>query len=87
MTIIALRKTSVKRRRDIVDILGFDVAGKLADDIVKNTAIESNTVTAYPTLSPLSAGSKITKTFRMEIKQIGRIRLRTKNMGCLFSFR
>ena len=62
MTIIALRKTSVKRRRDIVDILGFDVAGKLADDIVKNTAIESNTVTAYPTLSPLSAGSKITKT-------------------------
>jgi hypothetical protein len=52
---VGLRKTSVKRRRDIVDILGFDVAGKLADDIVKNTAIESNTVTAYPTLSPLSS--------------------------------
>jgi hypothetical protein len=37
MTIIALIMTSVKRRRDIVDILGFDVAGKLSDDIVKNT--------------------------------------------------
>jgi hypothetical protein len=34
MTIIALIMTSVKRRRDIVDILGFDVAGKLSDDIV-----------------------------------------------------
>jgi hypothetical protein len=36
--------TSVKRRRDKVDILGFDVAGKLSDDIVKNTAMASNTV-------------------------------------------
>ena len=79
--------TSVKRRRDIVDILGFDVAGKLSDDIVKNTAMASNIVMAYPTLSPLSAGSKHTKTFRMDIKHIGRFRLSTKNMGCLFSFR
>ena len=60
--------TFVKRRRDIVDILGFDVAG-----IVKNTAMASNTVMAYSTLSPLSAGSKNTKTFRMDIKHIGRI--------------
>ena len=51
MTLIALIMTSVKRRRDIVDILEFDVAGKLSDDIVKNTAMASNTVT----LSPLSA--------------------------------
>jgi hypothetical protein len=87
MTIIALIMTSVKRRRDIVVILEFDVAGKLSDDIVKNTAMASNTVMAYPTLSPLSAGSKHTKTFRMDIKHIGRIRLSTKNMGCLFSFR
>jgi hypothetical protein len=64
MTIIALIMTSVKRRRDIVDILGFDVAGKLSDDIVKNTAMASNIVMAYPTLSPLSAGSKNTKTFK-----------------------
>jgi hypothetical protein len=55
--------------RDIVDILGFDVADKLSDDIVKDTAM------AYPTLSPLSAGSKNTKTLRMDIKHIGRIRL------------
>jgi hypothetical protein len=81
MTIIALIMTSVKRRRDIVDILGFDVAGKLSDDIVKDTAMD------YATLSPLSAGSKNTKTLRMDIKHIGRIRLSTKNMGCLFSFR
>jgi hypothetical protein len=87
MTIIALIMTSVKRRRDIVDILGFDVAGKLSDDIVKNTAMARNTVMAYPTLSPLSTGSKNTMTFRMDIKHIGRIRLSTKNMGCLFSFR
>ena len=79
--------TSVKRRRDRVDILGFDVAGKLSDDIVQNTAMASNTVMAYPTLSPLSAGSNNTKTFRMDIKHIGRIRLSTKNMSCLFSFR
>jgi hypothetical protein len=46
--------TSVKRRRDIVDILEFDVAGKLSDDIVKNTTMASNTVMAYPTLSPLA---------------------------------
>jgi hypothetical protein len=87
MTIIALRMRSEKRRKDIVDILGFDVAGKLSDDIVKNTAMASNTVMAYPTLSPLSAGSKNTNMFRMHIKQIGRIRLRTKNMGCLLSLR
>jgi hypothetical protein len=87
MTIIALIMTSEKKRRDIVDILGFDVAGKLSDDIVKNTARASNTVMAYPTLSPLSAGSKNTKIFRMDIKHTGRIRLSTKNMGCLFSFR
>jgi hypothetical protein len=49
--IIALTIKYVKRRRDIVDILGFDVAGKLSDDIVKNTAMASTTVT----LSPLSA--------------------------------
>jgi hypothetical protein len=48
MTIIALIMTSVKRGRDRVDILGFDVAGKLSDDIVKNTAMASNTVMAYP---------------------------------------
>jgi hypothetical protein len=71
MTIIALIMTSVKRGRDRVDILGFDVAGKLSDDIVKNTAMASYTVMAYPTLSPLSAGSKNTKTFRMDIKHIG----------------
>jgi hypothetical protein len=87
MTIIALRMRSEKRRKDIVDILGFDVAGKLSDDIVKNTAMASNTVMAYPTLSPLSAGRKNTNMFRMHIKQIGRIRLRTKNMGCLLSLR
>jgi hypothetical protein len=81
MTIIALIMTSVKRRRDIVDILGFDVAGKLSDDIAKDTAM------AYSTLSPLSAGRKNTKTLRMDIKHIGRIRLSTKNVGCLFSFR
>jgi hypothetical protein len=34
MTIIGLIMTSVKRGRDIVDILGFDVACKLSDDIV-----------------------------------------------------
>jgi hypothetical protein len=44
MTIIVLVMTSVKRRRDIVDILGFD-------DIVKNTAMARNIVMAYPTLS------------------------------------
>jgi hypothetical protein len=87
MTIIALIMTSVKRRRDIVDILGFDVAGKLSDDIVRNTAMASNIVMVYPTLSPLFAGSKNTKTFRMDIKHIGRISLSTKHMGCLFSFR
>jgi hypothetical protein len=32
-----------------VDILGFDVAGKLSDDIVKNTTMANNTVMAYPT--------------------------------------
>jgi hypothetical protein len=42
--------TSEKKRRDIVDILGFDVAGKLSDDMVKNTAMGRNTVMAYPTL-------------------------------------
>ena len=73
--------TSEKKRRDIVDILGFDVADKLSDDIVKDTAM------AYPTLSPLSAGSKNTKTLRMDIKHIGRIGLSTTKMGCLFSFR
>lgn len=45
--------TSVKRRRDKVEILGFDVAGKLSNDIVKNTAMSSNNVMAYPTLSSL----------------------------------
>jgi len=63
------------------------VAGKLSDDIVKNTAMASNNVMTYPTLSPLSAGSKNTKMFRMDIKKIGRIRLSTKNMGCLLSSR
>ena len=71
----------------MVDILGFDVAGKLSDDIAKNTAMVSNIVMAYPTLSPLYDGNKNTKTFRMDIRQIGRIRLGTKNMDCLFSFR
>jgi hypothetical protein len=53
MTIIALIVRLVKRRIDMVDILGFDVAGKLSDDIAKNTAMVSNIVMAYPTLSPL----------------------------------
>jgi hypothetical protein len=79
--------TSVKRRRDIADIRGFDVAGKLSDDIVKNTAMARNTVMAYPTLSPISAGRKNTKMLRMDIKQIGQIRLSTKNMGRLLSSR
>jgi hypothetical protein len=42
MTIIALIVRLVKRRIDMVDILGFDVAGKLSDDIAKNTAMVSN---------------------------------------------
>jgi hypothetical protein len=79
--------TSVKRRRDIADIRGFDVAGKLSDDIVKNTAMARNTEMAYPTLSPISAGRKNTKMLRMDIKQIGQIRLSTKNMGRLLSSR
>lgn len=79
--------TSVKRRRDIADIRGFDVAGKLSDDIVKNTAMARNTEMAYPNLSPISAGRKNTKMLRMDIKQIGQIRLSTKNMGCLLSSR
>jgi hypothetical protein len=48
------------------------VAGKLSDDIAKNTAMVSNIVMAYPTLSPLYDGNKNTKTFRMDIRQIGR---------------
>ena len=79
--------TSVKRRRDIADIRGFDVAGKPSDDIVKNTAMARNTEMAYPTLSPISAGRKNTKMLRMDIKQIGQIRLSTKNMGRLLSSR
>jgi hypothetical protein len=38
MTIIALIMTSVKRRRDIVDILGFDVAGNYNVDQCREEA-------------------------------------------------
>jgi hypothetical protein len=57
-------------------------AKKHKTDDDRNMKLASNTVMAYPTLFPLCAGSKNTKTFRMDIKQVGRIRLSTKNMGC-----
>jgi hypothetical protein len=61
--------TSVNRRRDIVDILGFDVAGKLSDDIVKNTAMASNTVMAYSFSTICRKDkSKVSNTARQFVK-------------------